>query len=117
MIRTVPLPPEASVPVMSQIPEPRLVLNVTVATPLALVVAVVAGVSVPQVPLAVATENVTVSFATTAPPTPLVTVAVTVEVFIPLPCRTAGVAVSEILFGTAVCVIAALLAPDELPPD
>jgi hypothetical protein len=46
--------------------------------------------------------NVTVSPATAAPLTPLVTVTVMVDILVPLAGTVAGLATTEMLFGTAI---------------
>lgn len=85
----------------------------TVATPFASVVPAVAlrfalVQTAPGEPVA---ANVTASPETAAPVTPFVTVALIVEVLVPLAGRLAGVAVAVKPFGTAVWVIVVGLVP------
>jgi hypothetical protein len=95
----VPGAPACSVPVMVQKPTTVDALYVMVALPVASVALGLAVVKTPQVPLEL---NVIESAATAAPVTPLVTVAVTVEVLEPSAARVEGEALNVMLFRTAV---------------
>ena len=101
----------ASVAVMVQKPTATDDVYVTVAWPLASVLAGLPAM-VPQVPLEV---KVTASPETAVAPTPVVTVAVIVEVDAPSPLMVEGVAVRLMLFGTGVWVMFAGAAV-ALPP-
>jgi hypothetical protein len=98
-----PTPPEPSFAVNEQNPGVVEAVYVTLALPVASVLTVLVLRTVPfSVPHAAdGTVNVTGSLTTAAPVTSL-TVAVTVEVLVPLAARLDGTAVSVIVFGTAV---------------